>query len=90
MTDPSPATQQLEKRYWLDEPRHVDQIFYGLVAVCIVLFLSDLVYHKHTTFGFENWFGFFAWYGFICCVALVLLAKQMRKLVKRDEDYYGD
>ncbi len=55
-----------------------------------MLLLGDLLYHKHATFGFESWFGFFAWYGFICCVALVLLAKQMRKVVKRDEDYYGD
>ncbi|MBL8259500.1 MAG: hypothetical protein JNM60_06815 [Candidatus Competibacteraceae bacterium] len=90
MTDPSPCADRPEKRYWLDEPRHVDKIFYGLVGVCVLLLLSDLAYRKHATFGFESWFGFFAWYGFICCVALVLLAKQMRKLVKRDEDYYGD
>jgi hypothetical protein len=54
------------------------------------LFLADFFYHKHVNFAFEHWFGFFAWYGFVCCVALVLLAKQIRKLVKRDEDYYGD
>lgn len=90
MTAPSPDADRPEKKYWLDEPRHVDQIFYSLVGICIVLLLGDLLYHKHATFGFESWFGFFAWYGFICCVALVLLAKQMRKVVKRDEDYYGD
>ncbi len=90
MTAPSPDADRPEKKYWLDEPRHVDQFFYGLVGICIVLLLGDLLYHKHATFSFESWFGFFAWYGFICCVALVLLAKQMRKVVKRDEDYYGD
>ena len=52
--------------------------------------LLDFFYHKHIYFPFENWFGFFAWFGFIACVILVLLAKQMRKLVKRNEDYYGD
>ena len=76
--------------YWLDKPGNVNRLVYGLCAVCAGLVLLDFLYHKHTSFPFENWFGFFAWFGFIACVALVLLAKQMRKIVKRDEDYYGD
>jgi hypothetical protein len=36
----------------------------------------------------EGFFGFYALYGFVACVLLVLLAKEMRKLVMRDEDYY--
>jgi len=32
--------------------------------------------------------GFYALYGFVACVLLVLLAKEMRKLVMRNEDYY--
>ena len=77
-------------RYWLDSPANVRKLVYGLYTLCAALMLLDFFYHKHIYFPFENWFGFFAWFGFIACVALVLLAKQMRKLVKRDEDYYGD
>jgi hypothetical protein len=90
MTDPTSPADRPERTYWLDDRRNVDKIFYGLVLICAGLFLADLGYHKHVNFAFENGFGFFAWYGFICCVALVLLAKQMRHWVKRDEDYYGD
>ena len=90
MTLPPPSEGRTEKKYGLDDPRNVDKIFYGLVIICAGLLVSDVLYHKHINFYFEGWFGFFAWYGFICCVALVLLAKQMRKFVKRDEDYYGD
>jgi transposase len=90
MTAPTPPADRPERKYWLDDRRNVDKIFYGLALICAGLFLADFFYHKHVTFAFEDWFGFFAWYGFICCVTLVLLAKQMRKLVKRDEDYYGD
>lgn len=90
MTFPTSPADQPERKRWLDEPRHVDKIFYGLVLICAGLFLADWFYHKHIYFAFEGWFGFFAWYGFLCCVALVLLAKQMRKWVKRNEDYYGD
>ncbi len=90
MTLPSSPATNSERKYWLDDPRNVSKIFYGLALICAGLFLADFFYHKHTYFAFEGWFGFFAWYGFICCVALVLLAKQMRKWVKRDEGYYGD
>jgi len=34
--------------------------------------------------------GFYAAYGFVSCVLLVLAATQMRRFVKRDEDYYDD
>lgn len=90
MSDPTSHADRPERKYWLDDRRNVDKVFYGLALVCAGLFLADFFYHKHVNFKFENGFGFFAWYGFVCCIVLVLLAKQMRKLLKRDEDYYGD
>ena len=77
-----------DKKYWLDKPGNVNRLVYTLYAACAVLVLVDFLYHKHVNFSFESWFGFFSWFGFIACVALVLVAKKMRKLVKRDEDYY--
>ena len=77
-----------EKRFWLDDKRNVDKIVIALVIVCAGLFVADFFYHKHVHFAFEDWFGFFGWFGFIGCVALVLAAKELRKLVKRGEDYY--
>ena len=79
-----------DKKYWLDKPNNVNRLVYVFYVVCAVLMLFDFLYHKHVNFSFEGWFGFFSWFGFIACVALVLLAKQMRKIVKRDEDYYGN
>ena len=90
MTDPTSPADRPERQYWLDNRRNVDKIFYGLVLICAGLFLADFFYHKHVNFKFENWFGFFAWYSFVYCIVLVLLAKQMRKLLKRGEDYYDD
>jgi len=34
--------------------------------------------------------GFYALFGFVACVVLVLIAKEMRKVLMRDEDYYDD
>ena len=77
-----------DRKYWLDDPRNVRKIVYALVVVCVVLVLLDFFYDKHAHFAFEDWFGFFAWFGFVGCVGLVLAAKEMRKVLKRDEDYY--
>lgn len=77
-----------EKRYWLDDRRNVDKVFWGLVAICAGLFVADAFYHKHVELSAEGIFGFYGIFGFIACVGLVLAAKEMRKIVKRDEDYY--
>ena len=39
--------------------------------------------HEHHGFSFERWPGFYALYGFVACVALVLAAKELRKLLMR-------
>ncbi len=77
-----------EKRYWLDDMRNVHKLFWVLVALCALLFLSDAFYEKHVVFGFEHWFGFFGLFGFFVSFALVLTARELRKILMRDEDYY--
>ena len=76
------------KKYWIDDVQNVYKIFWALVIVCTLLFLSDALYHKHVTLNFENWFGFFGLFGFTVSFALVLVARQMRKIIMRSEDYY--
>ena len=75
---------------WLDRKQNVDRICYALYAVCGVLFMADLFYHREAHFAFETWLptGFSGAYGLVSCVALVLAAKGIRRLLMRDEDYY--
>jgi hypothetical protein len=75
---------------WLDDRRNVDKIYYGLIAACALLAGADLFYHKHVHFEAEHIFAAYGLYGFVCCVGLVLAAKELRKLLKRAEDYYDD
>lgn len=77
-----------EKRYWLDDMRNVDRIWYALIAVCAALFLADALYHKHIVVPIESWFGFYGIYGFVACVFLVLAARALRRVLIRPEDYY--
>ncbi len=63
------------------------RVFY---AICAGLFLADFIYHRHAVHPLEGWWGFYAFYGFIACVLLVLVAKEMRKVLMRSESYYEE
>lgn len=82
-------TAKPDDKRWLDEPRNVDRVVYGVYAICAFTVLLDLVIHRHETLDFTHFFGFYAWYGFVACTGLVLAAKVLRIFVKRDEDYYS-
>ncbi|MCG8559615.1 MAG: hypothetical protein MI824_07445 [Hyphomicrobiales bacterium] len=84
------AAAEGEKRYWLDDLRNVDKIVYALYAICGVLLVIDPFIHKHGPFAIEHWLGFYGIFGFVACVALVLAAKQLRRILMRPEDYYDD
>lgn len=75
-------------RRWLDEPANVTKVYRAVWIVCGLLLVAEPFVHKHGELAFEDWFGFHGWFGFVACVALVLAAKLMRKVVMRPEDYY--
>jgi len=59
--------------------------FFGFLAVLLIL---DFFVHKHGHFSWETAPAFFAVYGFVAYVVLIALAKLLRRVVKRKEDYY--
>ena len=77
-----------EKIYWLDTRANVDRLVRGFYTICALLLLIDLLVPKHGAFAIEHAFGFYAFFGFAACVTLVLVAKQLRRILMRPEDYY--
>lgn len=77
-----------EKTYLFDNPRNVSRLLLVFYFMCGLLFIADFVVHRHTAHPWEGIPGFYAFYGFIACVVLVLIAKEMRKVLMRKEDYY--
>jgi hypothetical protein len=51
---------------------------------------ADLVRHPHGHFPFEAWPGFSGAIGFGAAVLLICIAGILRRLLKREEDYYAD
>lgn len=78
------------KHPWSVRPAIVNWIVYALYAACAVSVLLDLLIHRHEKIGFAGSFAFYAWYGFVACVGLVLAARGMRRILMRDENYYGE
>ncbi len=77
------------KSHLFDNPKNVTRVIRGLLLLCLVLVVLDAVIHRHTAHPWEKVFAFYPMYGFVACVTLVLLAKGLRKLVMRSDDYYG-
>jgi len=79
---------QQERQHIFDKPENVRRLLRILYLACALLLAADLFVHRHVAHSWESLWGFYAFFGFVACVLLVLLAKQLRKLLKRPEDYY--
>ena len=77
-----------EKQHLFDKQRNVSRLLGGFYAICILFFVLDLILHRHVEHSWEAFTGFYALFGFVACVTLVLIAKLLRRILMRREDYY--
>jgi len=87
-----------ERAHFFDEPRNVQRVLRAFYAFCVIVVFLDplgMLLHalglpelRHPERSWEGFPGFYAAYGFIACVILVLVAKRLRGVLMRDEDYY--
>lgn len=77
-----------QRQHLFDKPENVRRLLRLLYLVCALLLVADLFIYRHVTHAWEALWGFYAFFGFVACVVLVLVAKQLRKILKRPEDYY--
>ena len=73
---------------FFDKPENIKKMLNIFYVVCALLVLVDFVVHRHIYHDWENIPAFYAIYGFAGCVVLVLIAKLMRKVLMKEEDYY--
>lgn len=77
-----------DRQYWLDRPESARKIYLGLWVIGAAWVIPDFFLHKHEDVDFAAMQGFYAIFGFVACVALVIAAKGLRRLLMRPEDYY--
>jgi hypothetical protein len=73
---------------WLARPASIRLLWRIFWAVLALTVLAQLVIKVKGYFGIDGWFAFGAIYGFLACLAMVLFARGLGYLLKRDENYY--
>lgn len=75
--------------HWLVRPGTIRKIWQVGIAMLTALVLLELLIKVKGYFGVDEWLGFGAAFGFLSCVVMVLVAKVLGFVLKRDEDYYS-
>lgn len=88
MSHGHPTPPPGEKKHFFDRPENTRRFFNTFYVICGLLVLAEIFVDRHTEHPWEALFGFHALWGFASFWFLVLVAKQMRKLLIRPEDYY--
>jgi hypothetical protein len=89
MTDPRNDNQRPENDgYWVDRKGRMTLLYRGLWALCAVFAAADFFFAHHPVFKIEGFPVFYGLFGFIITMGLVLGARELRRIVRRDEDYY--
>ena len=83
-----------ERQHVWDNPRNVKLLFNVFYVLCVILVVADplldLVIDRHRGHDWESLPEFYPLYGFVGIVVLVLIAKLMRRVLMRPEDYYDE
>ena len=75
------------RRVW-DRRRDVELVLDVVYAVCAIVVVLDLVIPRVGHHNWERIVEFYPLYGFFGIVVLVPIAKLMRRVLMRPEDYY--
>ena len=73
---------------WLVRPATI-RLLWGILWVVLALTVAaHLVIEVKGYFVIDAWYGFGAVFGFLACVLMVIVAKALGVLLKRNQDYY--
>lgn len=78
-----------DNSHWLTRPATIRKLWWGFSIVLALTVAAQLFIYVKGYFGADGWFGFAAVFGFLSCLIMVLVAKGLGLVLKRDEDYYA-
>ena len=83
-------SQRPEDDAWLVRPATIRLLWWALWIVLALTVAAHFVIKVKGYFGIDAWYGFGAAFGFLCCLLMVVIAKGLGFLLKRDENYYRE
>jgi hypothetical protein len=75
---------------FFEKPATIRVLWIMLYAVCGLTLVPELFIQRHAYFGIDHFFSFFAILGFIACALLILFAKGLGFILKKEEGYYDE
>ncbi|MCI4645833.1 MAG: hypothetical protein MRY64_13720 [Hyphomonadaceae bacterium] len=75
---------------WVSAKSTPGLFFWGAIIICAGLMLADLAIHRHEYLHFAEFNGFYGIWGFGAFALAVLSGWPLGRLLRRDEDFYGE
>lgn len=75
---------------WLARPESIRLLWIVFSVVLALTVVLQFVIKVKGYFGIDGWLGFAAIFGFGSCLLMVLVAKALGFVLKRDQDYYRE
>lgn len=73
---------------WADRPGVQRLVRIALYVACAALLVAEFLVHRHAYNRVEAVPLLYALYGFAALVVAVTIAKGLRRLIRRDDDFY--
>jgi len=84
------SDQSGQDDHWLVRPTTIRKLWIVFSIILALTVLGQFFIKIKGYFGIDGWFGFGAVYGLLACVLMVVVAKILGVVLKRQEDYYDD
>ncbi len=75
---------------WVEAPGIADRILWGVAGLSLLLIGLDFLVERHEKVALAAAPAFYALWGFGAFAFVVLMGWPLGRLLRRDEDYYGD
>ena len=85
-----PQQEKKQELHWIRRPRNIRRFWIcGIIILTFVTIIDFFIPHQ-PHFGLDGTFGFYSWYGLLACAIMVVIAKILGLILKREDSYYDD
>jgi hypothetical protein len=84
MNEPNTETNERE----VERSAMPGRVLYVLAVLAAIAVAADFFYTKSPTFAWQGWAAFYGGFAFAACIVFALIARVLRRLLARPEDYY--
>ena len=73
-----------------DNPKNVRRLYWAFFVALALVLVAESFVDMHGEFYVAHFYGFYAVFGFISYTMLIFVARILRKILMRKEEYYDE